>query len=435
MLLLHYSRNVLLKLLIFLSISFTQGQIADSPNDTIAGIPVNYTETKVNEYTLPDPLICADGQIVDNTEIWMDKRRDEVVKLFEQYQFGQSPPAPKNIRYNVFERGMPAFDGKAKRTQATIHFSDSTDDPKMDLLMYVPKEAAEPVPLLLYISFRANSMAAGDSLVKEGFIWNREGHKIPASKGFQFKPLDVTAVLARGFGMATVYYGDIEPDFPDGARHGVRSLFTKINKKQTEAYTWGAIAAWSWGLSRALDYFEMDESVDAKRVAIAGVSRLGKTVLWSGAIDQRFALVIAICSGESGAALSRRNYGETIAHITAPSRYNYWFTTEYQNYGNNVNELPVDSHMLLSLLAPRPVLLITGNTDKWSDPYGEFLAALAAEPVYKLMGKEGLNTDQMPSAGKPILNDIGFYMHDVGHGIDPTDWNVILDFLEKHLQP
>jgi hypothetical protein len=435
MYLIHDLKNGLFIVMIFLFISFAQSQIADSPDDSVAGIPVNYTEAKVSDYKLPDPLICSDGQIVNNADVWMTKRRNEIVGLFEQHQFGQSPPAPENIRFKVFEQGMLAFAGKAKRTQVTIYFSNSADEPKMDLLMYVPSEAIKPVPMLLYISFRANSMAVSDSSVIEGFIWNQVGQKIPASMGFRFKPLDVPAVLSRGFGFATVYYGDIEPDFQDGVKYGLRSLYNKMNNPQSESFTWGAIAAWSWGLSRALDYFEIDESVDADHVAIAGVSRLGKTVLWAGAIDPRFALVIAICSGESGAALSRRNYGETIAHIAAPIRYHYWFTPGYQKYGNNVNALPVDSHMLLSLLAPRPVLLITGNTDKWSDPYGEFLAAVAAEPVYKLMGKEGLNTDQMPSAGKPILNDMGFYMHDGGHGIDPTDWNVILDFLQKHLQP
>jgi len=411
-----------------------QSQIADFPADTVAGIPVNYTEAKVGHYSLPDPLICSDGQPVDNAELWNNKRRSEIVALFEQHQFGKSPAGPKNILFNVFDCGSLAFEGKAKRTQVTIYFSNDADEPKMELLIYVPSEATRPVPILLYISFRANSMAVDDPGIKEGFIWNREGQKVPASEGPRWNPLNVLAVLERGFGFATVYYGDIEPDFQDGAKHGVRRLFSKTENIQPAADEWGAIAAWSWGLSRALDYLEKDEAVDANRVAIMGVSRLGKTVLWAGAIDQRFALVIPVCSGESGAALSRRNYGETIAHITAPTRYHYWFAPRYQQYAKDVNSLPVDSHLLLSLIAPRPVLLITGNSDKWSDPYGEFLAAVAAEPVYNLLGKEGLNTDKMPAAGEPILNDIGFYMHDGGHGIDPTDWNVILNFLQMHLQ-
>ena len=304
----------------------------------------------------------------------------------------------------------------------------------MNLLIYAPNKAAKPVPLLQYIAFTSNSTIVEDPGVKEGFVWNREGQKVPATRR-PFEHLDVRAVLARGIGVATVYYGDIEPDFQEGARHGVRSLFPATEGARPLPDKWGAIAAWSWGLSRALDYFEQDEAIDAKRVAIMGVSRLGKTVLWAGALDQRFALIIPVCSGESGAALSRRNYGETIAHIAAPTRYHYWFAPRYQQYANSVNSLPVDAHMLLGLIAPRPVLLITGNTDKWADPYGEFLAAVAAGPVYELLGKQGLNTGKMPAAGEPILNDIGFFMHEGGHGMVPADWEVILDFLQKHLQP
>jgi hypothetical protein len=435
MLLTNELRKWVFLIFAFVLTSSAQSQIVDSPDDSVAGIPVNYTESKVGDYTLPDPLICSDGQIVNNPDIWYKKRRGEIVTLLEQHQFGISPASPKNLRFSVFERGILAMEGKAKRTQTTIYFSDSSDEPKMDLLIYIPSEATGPVPLLLYIAFSANSLVIDDGGIKEGFIWNRQKQKVPASTGRRFERLNVSALLERGFGIATVYYGDIEPDFQDGVKHSVRSLFLRGEDSQPEPDEWGAIAAWSWGLSRALDYFEKDQAVDASRVAIAGISRLGKTVLWAGAIDQRFALVVAICSGESGAALSHRNYGETIAHITAPTRYHYWFAPRYQQYSDNVNSLPVDSHMLLSLMAPRPVLLITGNTDKWSDPYGEFLAAVAAESVYKLLGKEGLNTDILPSADEPILNDIGFYMHDGGHGTVPGDWNVILEFLEKHLKP
>jgi hypothetical protein len=163
-----------------------------------------------------------------------------------------------------------------------------------------------------------------------------------------------------------------------------------------------------------------------------GVSRLGKTVLWAGAHDTRFSLVIASCSGEGGAALSRRNYGETIKHLTAPSRYAYQFCANYQKFGDHVDQLPVDGHMLIALMAPRPVMLQTGDTDKWSDPKGEFLAALAAAPVYRLFGKQGLGVDKMPAAGQPILHDIGYYMHSGGHGALPADWDQYLKFLQLH---
>ncbi len=175
--------------------------------------------------------------------------------------------------------------------------------------------------------------------------------------------------------------------------------------------------------------------MDAQRIAIMGVSRLGKTVLWAGARDTRIAMVIASCSGEGGAALSKRNYGETIKHLVAPTRYPYQFCANYGKWADRVDEFPVDAHMLIALIAPRPVLLQTGNTDKWSDPYGEFLAAVAAGPVYELLGKQGLGTDKMPAAGKPILHTIGYFMHDGGHGPLPADWPVFLEFMQVHLQP
>jgi hypothetical protein len=182
-----------------------------------------------------------------------------------------------------------------------------------------------------------------------------------------------------------------------------------------------------------MDYLETDKAVDAKRVAIMGISRLGKTVMWAGAHDTRIAMVIASCSGEGGAALSRRNYGETIAHLTAPTRYPYQFCANYAKYAKNVDQFPVDANMLVALMAPRPVLLQTGNQDFWSDPKGEFLAAVSAGPVYHLFGKQGLETDQWPAAGTPIFHDIGYFMHDGGHGTIPSDWDIFLQYMKMHL--
>jgi len=242
-------------------------------------------------------------------------------------------------------------------------------------------------------------------------------------------------LLDAGFGVATFYYGDVDPDDAAGFPYGVRALYLKPGQIERAPDDWGSIAAWAWGMSRAMDYLETDKDVDAKRVAITGVSRLGKTVMWAGAHDTRFALAIASCSGEGGAALSRRDYGETIAHLTAPTRYPYQFAANYQKYAQHVDQLPVDANMLVSLMAPRPLLLQTGNRDYWSDPKGEFLAEVAAGPVYKLLGKDGLDTDQWPPAKTPVLHTLGYYMHDGGHGIVPSDWDIYLDFLKMHLMP
>ena len=423
---------ITLFLVIVSGYSISSGQIIDSPSDTVAGIPANYTEAKVGSYSLPDPLKCLDGQIVKDPQTWFNKRRKEIVNLFEQNQFGVIPEDKIEINYDVLEKEGSAFDNTALRSQVTLDLSGNQKEKKIDLLYYIPANATKPVPVLLYISFQANSQLIDDPQIEEGFVWNREKQRVPAGRKSFFGKFDVRNILESGFGFATVYYGDIEPDFADGYKYGVRSLFKDSSKDKSDS--WGSIAVWSWGLSRILDYFKRDNKVNANCVIIMGASRLGKTVLWAGALDERFAAVIPVCSGESGASLSRRNYGETIAHIAAPTRYYYWFAPKYQDYGKDVNSLPVDGHMLISLIAPRPLLLITGDTDKWSDPYGEYLAAKAAEPVYELLGKQGLETKKMPSPGKPVLNDIGFYMHDGGHGLIKEDWNVILDFLKKHFK-
>jgi hypothetical protein len=401
----------------------------------VAGIPVNYDEALVGTYVLPDPLVLADGKPVRDAKTWYQKRRPEIVRLFEEKQFGRSPGRPDGMSFDVFDKGTPALEGKAVRRQVTVYFSRDKTGPKMDLLIYLPAGARKPVPLLLNVGFSANSSAVDDPGIKPGEVWGRDKKKVPAPKGMNFGRLRVEPFLARGIGVATVYYGDIDPDFQGGVPYGVRALYLRPGQTEPAPDEWGAIAAWGWGLSRALDYLETDKGVDAKRVAIFGASRLGKTVLWAGARDTRFAMVIASCSGEGGAALSRRWFGETIKHLTAPTRYPYQFAANYRNYGEGVAQLPVDAHLLIALIAPRPLLLQTGDEDGWSDPKGEFLAAVAAGPVYRLLGKQGLDTEQMPPAGQPILHTLGYYMHAGGHGTITSDWDQFLKFMQLHLRP
>jgi hypothetical protein len=303
----------------------------------------------------------------------------------------------------------------------------------MDLLMYIPAKVTKPVPLLLGISFTANCLVVDDPGVKCGMIW-KDGKLIPAATS-PFKKVDVQKFIDKGIAYATVYYGDIEPDFKGGINYGIRSVYLKPGATQVGANEWGAVAAWSWGLSRAMDYIETDKDIDAKRVALTGASRLGKTVLWAGARDTRFAMVIASISGECGAALSRRNYGETVAHMTDTGRFFFQFAPHYHDYANRVNELPVDAHMLLSLIAPRPLLLQTGSTDYWSDPKGEYLAAQAAEPVYQLFGKKGVGQGPFPAPkDDSMLNTLGYYMHDGPHTVLPEDYDIFLRFMIKHFQ-
>jgi hypothetical protein len=403
-------------------------------SSVVADIPVNYDESKVGTYTLPDPLILLNGKPVHDIKTWNEKRRPEIIRLFEDNEYGRSPGRPADMTFDVFDKGTPALNGKAIRKQITIYFTKDKNGPKMDLLEYLPAAAKKRVPLLLNISFSPNSLVVEDPGIRPSLVWDAKTKtRIPATRGLQ--KLDVIPWLDAGFGIATFLYTDLEPDTAAGLPVGVRSIYLKSGQTQPAPDEWGSFAAWGWGISRAMDYLETDPGVDAKRVGITGSSRLGKTVLWAAARDTRFALVIASCSGEAGAALSRRNYGESIAIMTAPTRGPYHFAANYQKYGGHEDQLPMDAHMLIALIAPRPLLLQTADLDFWSDPKGEFLAAVAAAPVYKLLNKDPLDTDQWPMPKVPILHDLGYYMHDGPHGIVPSDWPIYLDFMKMHLHP
>lgn len=402
------------------------------PTPVVAGIPANYDEAEVGSYTLADPLLLNNGQRVRDAKTWYVKRRPELLQMFEQLQYGHSPGRPAGERFEVVDKGTPALGGKAIRKQVRIYFSREPGWPAIDVLIYLPAAAKKPVPMFLSISFGANSNAAKDPGILARTVWDvkkmtpGKNERIPAPTTPSFAPINIDALLDAGFGVATFYYGDVDPDSANGFAEGIRSHYSE---------DWGSVAAWAWGMSHVQDYFETDSSVDAKRVAIHGVSRLGKAVMWAGASDTRFAAVIASCSGEGGAALSHRDYGETIAHLMAPSRYPYWFTKNYAQFAGYPDKAPMDAHLLIALIAPRPLLLQTGSTDYWSDPKGEFLAAVAAGPVYQLLGKDALDTTTWPAAQQPILHDLAYSMHDGGHGIVAWDWPIYIEFLRMHLHP
>lgn len=411
---------------------------ANAP-EMVAGIPINYDEDKVGTYVLPDPLVLANGDRVEDAETWFSARRPEILALFEENQHGKAPGRPEAMVFDVFDAGTSAFDGKAIRKQTRIYFRGDRSGPVLNLLSYTPAQASGPVPMLLNISFSANATTVDDAGIAPGLIWSaKEKARIPApapQAGRAFGRINILPILEAGIGFATFYYGDIDPDDHGAVAHGVRQLYMKPDQVYNTPDEWGAVAAWAWGISRAIDYFETDQAVDAKRVAITGVSRLGKTVLWAGARDTRVAAVIASVSGETGAAISRRNFGETIAHYVAPSRYPYQYAANYARYAAEPKSAPMDGNLLVSLIAPRPLLLQTGSTDHWSDPKGEFLSALDASRVYELLGKKGLETDIWPEAGQKTGHDLVYYMHDGGHGVKPEDWPVFINFLKTHLKP
>jgi hypothetical protein len=397
----------------------------------------NYDEAEVPKYELPDPLVTQDGRTVRDAKTWLEVRRPEILRLYETRIHGRSPDRPEAMRFETLETDPHALGGKAVREQVRVHFSSSKNGPKADILIYVPAAATKPVPVFLCLSFSPNHRVHADPGILLSDSWDRKEKKKRAedetTRGASSKPWPIETILARGYGIAILYYCDIEPDFEGGMKDGVRPLFFKDGQTEPAPDEWGAIAVWAWGMSRALDYLETDPRVDGRRVIALGQSRLGKTALWAGARDTRFAMVVASCSGEMGAALSRRDYGETVDDMIRA--FPYQFAGNFREFAGRWNDLPVDAHMLVALVAPRPLFLNTGSEDQWSDPKGEFLAAIAAEPVYRLLGVSGLGTETMPKLDEPVMSgSIAFSCHTGKHEILASDWDRFLDFADRHLK-
>jgi hypothetical protein len=400
----------------------------------------NLDESRVGSYSLPPLLVGRDGAEVKTARQWSARRRPEILKLYQDEVYGHTPEAPPpGLSTTVVERSDGALGGLARRKQIEIRLGTRPDAPVLHVLVYTPMKTRKPVPLFMVLHFNGNWAITDDPGVNLYPIWDRKTRQrakpgVETPRGSS-KEWDVPLVLSRGYGIAALYYGDVEPDFDGGAGlpFGVRALYLPPGRTTRADDDWGAIGAWAWGMSRALDYLRTDRDVDGKRVVAVGQSRLGKTVLWAGSRDQRFAMVIASCSGEGGAALSRRDYGENLDNMT--SRYLYQFAERFKRFNKHWNDLPVDAHMLVALMAPRPLLLNTGSEDRWSDPRGEFLAAQAATPAYQLFGERGPAGEEQPPLDTPLFNDLAFHEHTGRHAILASDWKVFLDFADRYLRP
>ena len=399
----------------------------------------NYDESKVPKYTLPDPLKMQKGgppitSLKMWRRMWREMRRPEIIELFRTHVYGRSPARPKGMTFKVFDTEPKALEGKATRKQVTVLFTGKKDGPSMDILIYLPNAARKPVPTFLTLNFQGNHSIHPDPGIKLSTTWMRSKGKgvvnrraTEASRAAARSRWSVEKILARGYGLATIYYGDIDPDYHDGFHNGVHPAFDK-GKRGPDA--WGSIAGWAWGLSRGLDYLETDDDVDHKRVIVMGHSRLGKTSLWAGAQDERFAITISNNSGCGGAALSRRAFGETVARIN--KSFPHWFCTNFKKYNGREDECPVDQHMLIALIAPRPVYVASAEEDRWADPRGEFLSCKGAHPVYRLFGAEGLPATKMPGLNQPVHGTIGYHIRTGGHGVTDYDWQRYMDFADKH---
>lgn len=394
----------------------------------------NYDESKVPAYRLPDLLVTSRGETVRTPADWA-LRRAELLALLESQMFGRAPGQPPEAQFEAVTADRAALGGLAVRKHVTIKLPART----LNLLVYLPAKRTAPAPVFVGLGFLPNQSVSADPGIPLAGAWQlNEQTKAPElrpgeemSRGAAASRWQAEKVLSRGYGLAVLYYGDIEPDFPGGLKHGVRASFLRPGQGAPSATEWGAIAAWAWGLSRVADYLETDKDVDATRLVLVGHSRLGKTALWAGALDPRFAIVISNDSGEGGAAISRRRFGETVANLNA--NFPHWFCGNYARYNDREAEMPFDSHMLLALMAPRPLYVASAEEDRWADPKGEFLGALAASPAWEVMGRKGLGADKMPPVGQPVGESVRYHVRPGKHDITAYDWDQYLDFADRHL--
>jgi 6-phosphogluconolactonase (cycloisomerase 2 family) len=380
-------------------------------------------ESKVPAFSLPDALTG-----VATAQQWHGKRRAEILELYRSHVFGHTPGIPP-LKSEVVSCDQQALGGKA--TRKLYRLSTVNDSWGMDMLVYLPNNIAGPVPLFLSMNFDGNHTISTDPgiPIRDQWTWNNKTNKEellrPAedTRGKSADQWPIELILAGGYGVATVARADVEPDYEEGWKHGVRAVYPG---------DWGCIGAWAWSLSRALDCLEKDAAVDARHVALVGHSRLGKTALWAGAQDERFALVVSNNSGEGGAAITRRCFGETIALIN--KNFPHWFCANFKKYNDRENDLPVDAHMLVALSAPRPVYVASASEDWWADPKGEFLACVNADPVYRLLGTDGFGVDAMPPVNTGVGKTIGYHCREGKHDITGYDWKQYLAFADAHFK-
>jgi hypothetical protein len=374
-------------------------------------VNVNYYEEKVPDYTLPDALTYNDGRKIRSQKQWNKDRRQEVLELFRKYVYGRIPDTEYSKTFRIVNEDPDAMSGNATLKQVDITIASEGKSLVINLTMFVPNKVKKPAPAFLLINNRGPANTDPARKVKSEF-W-------PAEE-----------VIGRGYAIAVFYNADVDPDNFDNFQNGIHGILDRGVRADD---TWGTISAWAWGASRCMDYFETDKDIDQGRIAVVGHSRGGKTALWAGAEDQRFAMVVSNESGCGGAALARRRFGETVELIN--KGFPHWFCTNYKSFNNNEDALPVDQHMLLSLIAPRGLYVACASEDLWGDPRGSYLALYHALPVFKLLKTKSDLPYEMPPLNKQVLSGrVGFHIRDGAHNMLIRDWNNFMNMADRILK-
>ncbi len=392
---------------------------------------VNYEEDKVIPYSLPSILTSQSGVVINNVNDWEEFRRPEILYTFTNHVYGNIPGILDSMTVRLTEQG-DCLNSLAKRKQVTLTFIKNGKELSTDLLIYLPK-SVKKAPVFLGYNFQGNHTVANDKniFITKSWVPLNEALGVTSnaaseeSRGEMSRRWSVEKIIEAGYGLVTLYRGDIDPD-KDDFSDGIHQLFYTRDQEKPEQDEWGTIAAWSWGLSRVMDYIETDEDIDHEKVIVFGHSRLGKASLWAAATDKRFAGCISNNSGAMGAALSRRNFGETVEVIN--TAFPHWFCGNFKKYSNKEYIMPVDQHMLISLTAPRPVYVTSATEDLWADPIGEFLSAKEASVVYNLYSIPGLSSTIMPKPDSPIIGEVSYHLRTGIHDVTDYDWEQYIKF-------
>jgi hypothetical protein len=383
---------------------------------------------------LPDPLLMFNGEKVKSKEDWVARRRPELKALFGYYMYGFAPPPPEKLTAKVLHTDPKALDGAATLREIALSFGPP-ETPKIHVLLVLPNDRKGPAPVFVGLNFCGNHALVKDPAIRLPDLWMYDGPGVKdhrateAGRGSHFNTWAVDDIIRRGYGLATAYDGDIDPDLPT-KREGIQPHLQPSGTKPGP-HDWGTIAAWAWGLQRIVDHLLTDSQIDRERIIAVGHSRLGKTALLAAALDDRIALAIPHQAGCGGTAPSRGKVGESVQRIN--TSFPHWFNATFKEFNEHPERLPFDQNCLVALVAPRPVLFTNAVMDTWANPVGQFDVLRAADPVYRFLGVEGLEADRMPEPSKLITSRLGYYIRPGEHSMTRGDWKVFLDFADRHL--
>lgn len=369
----------------------------------------NYDETKVPAYTLPDMLKTTNNVLIKNKSEWEKVRRPEILTVFENNVYGQMPKTYDSIQFSTVNEKADAMQGKARLKEVLIKVFKNDTSVKINVVLFLPVNLKQKAPVFLLINNRDKNNTDAARTTKSDF-WPAE------------------MVIDSGYAIAAFHISDVAPDYKDSFQNGALQLY--LDQLQADNGM-KAIGAWAWGASRVMDYLVQDSDINAKKIAVVGHSRGGKAALWAAAQDQRFAMCISNCSGNTGAALSRRRFGETVSRIN--DHFPWWFCNNYKKYNDNEDSLPVDQHMLISLIAPRPLYTTNATKDLWADPKGSYLSLVNAAKVFALYGLQVPLPPAPPPVNSPIIKSfLGYHIREGIHDMTLYDWTQFINFANYH---